>query len=500
MEQTRIVEWLTSGGPWNRKPDVVETHAAYVFLVGERAFKLKKAVNFGYLDFSTLQKRKQVLDRELKLNRRTAHDMYLRVLPVTDLAGKLEIDGRGTAIDYVLEMKRFAPGSQLSELAEQRKLDVPLIEKFAHQIASYHAEGETIFEANWPEAFKRITDENMRDFRSLQIVDPATLEHHAVIRDRAFIAASAAINRQSKEVRRCHGDLHLANAYVERGRPILFDCIEFDDFYAQIPPLYDLSFLIMDLIARGLFEHANRALNVWLVDQPPQRWRTAMEDLAALPAYLTVRAEIRAKAEARKEGGKAIAKNYFELASVLAESPKPSLIAIGGLSGTGKSTLGRALAPTLGRFPGAVHLRTDEIRKRQAAVSFDTRLPPSAYSAERAVQVYAAMDEMARAALKAGHAVVADAVFARQDERSAVRAIAQEAHVPFIGFWLEAPSGTLEARLSRRTGDASDADAGVLKKQQTFDLGPIDWHRLDASGGAQATTDAARKVMGTQKS
>lgn len=495
MEQTRIVEWLKSGGPWNRTPEFVETHAAYVFLVGERAFKLKKELKLAYLDFSTPQKRKQALDRELKLNRRTAHDMYLRVLPVTDANGKLEIDGRGTAIDHVLEMKRFATGAQLSELADQGKLDLPLIEKFAHQIASFHAEGETIFEANWPEAFKRITDENLRDLKNQAIVDPATLEHHAVARDRAFMQGAAAVARQSKEVRRCHGDLHLANAFVERGRPILFDCIEFDDFYAQIPPLYDLSFLIMDLLARGLPEHANRALNVWLIDQPPQRWRTATEDLAALPAYLTVRAEVRAKAEGRKPGGKDSAKKYLELAGALAESAKPSLIAIGGLSGTGKSTLGRALAPALGRAPGAVHLRTDEIRKRQAAVSFDTRLPPSAYSAERSVQVYTAMEDMARAALKAGQAVIADAVFARHEERAAIRTIAQEAHVPFVGLWLEAPSGALEARLSRRTGDASDADVGVLKKQQTFDLGNIDWHRLDASNGAQATADAAHKLL-----
>lgn len=495
MDQTRILEWLKGGGPWNRVPEVAETHAAYVFLVGERAFKLKKDVKLGYLDFSTPQKRKQALDRELKLNRRTAHDMYLRVLPVTDANGKLEIDGRGTTIDHVLEMKRFPAGALLSELADQGKLDLLLTEKLAHQIAKFHVEVETIFEANWPDAFKRIADENLRDLKNQAIVDPATLEHHAIARDRAFMAGAAAIARQSKEVRRCHGDLHLANAFVERGRPILFDCVEFDDFYAQIPPLYDLAFAIMDLIARGLLEHANRLLNVWLIDQPPQRWRTATEDLAALPAYLTIRAEVRAKAVGRTPGGKESAKKYLELASTLAESAKPSLIAIGGLSGTGKSVLGRALAPAQGRAPGAIHLRTDEIRKRQAAVSFDTRLPPSAYSAERSVQVYSAMEDMARAALKAGQAVVADAVFARPEERATIRAIAHEAHVPFIGLWLEAPSGTLEARLSRRTGDASDADAAVLKKQQTFDLGPIDWHRLDASGGAQATSDAARKLL-----
>jgi aminoglycoside phosphotransferase family enzyme/predicted kinase len=494
MDQAVIVQWLRAGGPWGREPEVVETHAALVFLVGESAYKLKRAVDLGYLDFSTLEKRRHALERELKLNRRTAHEMYRRVLPITQDDGKLAIDGRGAPVDYVLEMKRFAKGALLSELADQGKLDVGLIEKLAHHIAAFHADAGSIY-VRWRASLQRIADENIADLHAQSAFDPAAIEGQSKARDRALAFAKEAIARQSRAVRHCHGDLHLRNAFVDHGRPILFDCIEFDDFYAEIPPLYDLAFLLMDLLARGLNGHANRALNAWVIDQVPQRWRALLEDLAALPAYLTLRAEIRAKTEALKPDGAESARKYLALATELAQLKQPCLIAIGGLSGTGKSTLARALAPGVGRAPGAIHLRTDEIRKRLAAISLDTRLPAAAYTAERSHQVYVAMDEAARAALHAGQAVVADAVFARADERAAIEAVAETVQVPFVGLWLDAPVPTLEARLDRRTGDASDADAAILHKQLEYNLGDIAWHKLDASAGARAVADAARKLV-----
>jgi uncharacterized protein len=494
MDQAVIVQWLRAGGPWGREPEVVETHAAFVFLIDERAFKLKKAVDLGYLDFSTLEKRHHALDRELKLNRRTAHEMYRRVVPITQDGGKLAIDGRGEPIDYVLEMKRFEKGALLSERADEGKLDVGLIEKLAHHVAAFHADAASMF-LIWPNAVKRIADENIADIRAQRAFDGEAVERHVVARDGALAAAKEALAHQSNAVRHCHGDLHLRNAFVDHGRPILFDCVEFDDFYAEIPPLYDLAFLLMDLCARGLDLHANRALNAWIMDQTPQRWRGLFDDLAGLPAYLTLRAEIRAKTEALKPDGTDEARRYLALATRLAELKEPCLIAVGGLSGTGKSTLARALAPGIGRAPGAIHLRTDEIRKRQAAVSLDTRLPATAYTAERSAHVYATMHETARAALHAGQAVIADAVFARPDDRAAIKAVADATQVPFVGLWLEAPASTLKARLDRRVGDASDADAAVLRRQLAHDAGTIDWHMLNAGKGAAAVADAARALI-----
>jgi uncharacterized protein len=496
MDQSDIVAWLQSGAPWRETPKVEETHAAYVFLIGERAFKLKKAVNLGYLDFSTPEKRHHVLERELKLNRRTAHEMYRRVIPITADNGKLALDGRGAAVDFLLEMERFPDGALLSTCADAGKLDIALVEKLAHQVAAFHANAELVRGANWPSAAKRIADENLRDLQAQTAVfDRAALTKHEATRAVAHERAAETLARQSANVRRCHGDLHLRNVFVAHGRPVLFDCIEFDDFYATIPPLYDLAFLLMDLEARGLAEHANRALNAWIMDQPPSHWRETLDDLAALPAYLAWRAEVRAKTEGRKSGGAKSAQAYLDLATKLAEPKPPILVAVGGLSGTGKSTLARALAPEIGRAPGAVHLRTDEIRKRQAAVSIDTRLPQTAYTAERTAHVYATMIDLARGALKAGQAVITDAVFALEEERQAIEAVAAKLNIPFIGLWLEAPAKTLETRLDRRTGDASDADKTVLHRQLAYDPGSITWHRLDAGPGTHAVAEAARVAL-----
>lgn len=495
VDQDAVVAWLRSSAPWGEAPKVVETHAAVVFLVGERAFKLKKAVDLGYLDFSTVEKRRHALERELKLNRRTAHEMYRRVLPVTNDGGRLALDGKGTVVDHLLEMRRFADGALLSDLAENGKLDVVTIEKLAHHVAAFHAAAEPAAHANWPAAAARIANENLRDLESQAVFDHATLTAYAAARVRLNEAAREALQRQSASVRHCHGDLHLRNAFLDHGRPVLFDCIEFDDFYAWIPPLYDLAFLLMDLWARGLREHANRALNAWVMDQPPSRWKATLEDLAALPSYLAWRAEIRAKTEGRKPGGGESARRYLNLAMEFANPKPPTLVAVGGLSGTGKSTIARALGPDVGRAPGAVHLRTDEIRKRLAGVAVDARLPAAAYAAERSAQIYAAMEELALAALTAGQAVVADAVFAKEDERKAIQAVAAKAQARFVGLWLEAPTPTLEARLDRRTGDASDADKAVLHRQLGYDLGAITWTKLDAGQGANAVAEAARKHL-----
>jgi aminoglycoside phosphotransferase family enzyme/predicted kinase len=496
MDQAAIVDWLRSGHVWGQAPKVVETHAAYVFLVGERAFKLKKAVDLGYLDFSTAEKRRRALTRELELNRRTAPHLYLRVLPITEHAGAFALAGEGRAVDFLLEMRRFADDALLSDLADRGRLEVATVERLAHHIAVFHASEKPLADYDWPRAAARIADENLRDLEhQRENFDAAKLAAHAAARGRVHDSARAALSRQSATVRHCHGDLHLRNAFLDEGSPILFDCIEFDDFYATIPPLYDLAFLIMDLWARGLREHANRALNAWAMDQAPAAWRATFADLGALPAYLTWRAEIRAKTEALRPGGAESARRYLALSTEFAAPSAPMLVAVGGLSGTGKSTLARSLAPSLGRAPGAVHLRTDEIRKRIAGVALDARLDATAYTAARNAQVYATMLGLAQAALGAGQAVIADAVFAREDERAAVEAIAAELSLPFVGLWLDAPAATLQARLGRRRDDVSDADAAVLRKQLTYDLGHINWHRLDADQTTEALVNSARGLL-----
>jgi hypothetical protein len=276
--------------------------------------------------------------------------------------------------------------------------------------------------------------------------------------------------------------MHLGNVFLDGDEPTLFDCIEFDDFYAVIPPLYDLSFLLMDLLVRGEQRLANRALNAWVNERETSLWSEVIASLSLLPLYLAMRAEIRAKVEARRPGGAEAARRYLQHAADFGTEGRPHLIAIGGFSGTGKSTLAKALAWRMSGAFGALHLRTDEIRKRLAGVRMTEALPPSSYTAAASNRVYDTMIDLARMALSAGVPVIVDAVFSKEAERQAVERIAAKLGVPFEGVWLEAPRAVLEARLRGRKGDASDADVAVLEAQLAYQLGEMRWGRVDVSG------------------
>jgi uncharacterized protein len=266
--------------------------------------------------------------------------------------------------------------------------------------------------------------------------------------------------------------------------------------------IYDLAFLLMDLLSRGLRRQANLVFNRYLV--------AAAEDgnldaLAALPLFLALRAVIRARVALDKRGlvkGKeredagAEAKQYVALASRLIRPPKPQLVAIGGLSGTGKSTIAAALAPYVDPAPGAVHLRSDIERKRLAGVGELERLPREAYTTQASARVYARLNELAQRTLSAGHSVVVDAVHAKPAEREQVDAIAQALDASFHGIWLELPLEGRVRRVDARRGDASDADAEIARAQQKYDPGEIRWHRVDASGTPEAVLARVRDALG----
>jgi hypothetical protein len=300
-------------------------------------------------------------------------------------------------------------------------------------------------------------------------------------------------------VRRGHGDLHLGNIALIDGRPVPFDAIEFDPLIAAGDVLYDLAFLLMDLIERGLKQAANVVFNRYLVEA---RRDSDLDALAALPLFMSLRAAIRAKVTAaRRENADAgerpaisqTAATYFRLARQLIAPPSPRLVAIGGLSGTGKSLLARELAADILPAPGAVLLRSDVERKALFGVAETDRLPAEAYNVEATRKVYAALADKAQRVIAAGHSAIVDAVFAAAPERAAIEAIA--GGVRFSGLFLTADLPTRLERIGARRNDASDANATIAQQQEVYELGTLEWTRVDASGTPDDTLRHARAAL-----
>ena len=325
------------------------------------------------------------------------------------------------------------------------------------------------------------------EVRELAAATEACLVTHGPLLERRRVAGF---------VRHCHGDLHLGNIVVLDDRPVLFDCIEFDDAFACVDIGYDLGFLLMDLIEQGHRPAAARLLNGWLE-------RTGDHaGLALLPLFLSVRAAIRAKVlglAAIRDPAADLGqpRRYLALAGAFLSPPSPILVAIGGGSGTGKTTLARRLAPDLqGPEPGAVVLRSDVIRKELFGRAATDRLPSEAYAPEVSTRVFAIIAERAATCLSAGHSVIADAVYGHPQQRAAIAAVAAAHAVPFHGLWLEAPLAVKLDRVAQRTGDASDADAAVVRRQaDIIDADPVTWKRLAADRPVAALAAEALAVM-----
>jgi predicted kinase len=288
-------------------------------------------------------------------------------------------------------------------------------------------------------------------------------------------------------LRHCHGDLHLRNIVEIDGAPVLFDAIEFDDRLATIDVLYDLAFLLMDLGKRGLAAHANAVLNAYL---EAEGGTGNLLGLAVLPLFLAMRSTIRAKVEmlrarmaagSRAEAVRDESRAYFALAREFLAPTAPRLVAVGGLSGTGKSALSRAIAPWLGAFPGAVIVRSDVERKRLFGVAPEERLSARAYAPEVSDQVYAMSRKRAMMAIFGGQAAIVDAVQAKPEEREALAALAAKLGVTFTGLWLEAPAKLMRGRVAARRGDVSDATPSVVDEQLGYDIGAQGFTVIDAS-------------------
>ncbi|MGP6155981.1 MAG: AAA family ATPase [Vulcanimicrobiaceae bacterium] len=506
-DQREAIQFLECGDSYGRAGSGVErvdTHAAMVFLAGDRAYKLKRAIRFSYLDFSTVERREAACRAELRLNRRTAPELYLGVHAIArEPGGALAFDGGGPVLDWVLVMRRFDQNLLFDRMAARGALNDALVEQLSEEIARFHAAAEPRPERGGRASLESViegVDQNLAQTPPgvfAPEVRPALvqrwrdeLERHAALLERRDKAG---------KVRHCHGDLHLRNICLWEGRPTLFDCLEFSEELASIDVLYDLAFLLMDLEHRSLRAYGNLVLNAYL-DRNDET-----DGIAALPLMLSLRAAIRAHtgaaaavAQSHPERRQAMveeARQYLALAGRMLDPQAPRLVAVGGLSGSGKSTLARALAPDAGNAPGARLVHTDALRKRLFGVAKTERLPSEAYEPAMSTHVYALLNEAAAATLRSGYSAIVDGVFARPEERAAIAAVARACGASFTGLWLNAPEQRLRARLAARAGDMSDATPEVLEKQLHIDTGALDWSKLDAGSSANDTLASASTVL-----
>jgi hypothetical protein len=482
----------------------IDTHAASVFLAGPHAYKIKRAVKFSFLDFSSLARRQAALEAEIEANKPFAPQLYLALVPIVRHDGGLALGGSGEIVEWALKMRRFDENQTLDHLANAGRIDLALAAALARVVAAAHARAPLVDAAPWIAALSGYIEQNDATFReypalfSTNVAAALTATSHAVLaRLRPLLEARGARGL----VRRGHGDLHLGNIALIDGTPVPFDALEFDPVMASGDLLYDLAFLLMDLVDRKLPQAANAVFNGYFVaaNRPDD-----LDALAALPLFLSLRAAIRAKVTAAKLSNAAAdaraaiaaeAKTYFALACRLIAPPAPRLIAIGGLSGTGKSVLARELAPQLLPEPGALVLRSDVERKTMFGIAETEKLPAPAYTAEVTARVYGALADKARRAVAAGHSAIVDAVFARPGERMAIEDMARAHHLDFCGLFLTADLATRLARVGARGRDASDADAAVAQAQENYDLGALAWRQVDAGGTPAQTLANARAAL-----
>jgi aminoglycoside phosphotransferase family enzyme/predicted kinase len=498
VDQPRVLDYLGGIFAPAQGGKRIDTHASIVFLGADRVLKIKRAVRLPFLDYSTLEKRRRACEEELRVNAVNAPELYRGVVAITrNSAGDLQIGGAGAPVEWAVEMARFDEEQALDRVAASGTIEPALALATADAILRSHDAAPRAGGETWVASIATLIGRNTERFRTVPGLDVNAVNQLDAASRNLAASLQPLLGQRAAQgwVRRCHGDLHLANIALVDGRPLLFDAIEFDPAIATTDILYDLAFTLMDLIHFGQRTAASLLFNRYLAGGSDEN----IGGLRELPLFLSIRAAIRAhvlfmKSEqaGNDEAAWLEAKRYFDLAARLIRPRAPVLVAIGGLSGTGKSVLARGLAGLIEPPPGAVILRSDVTRKRLFGVSEITALPEQAYAPDVTERVYDTLAAAAQRILAQGCSVVLDAAFLREAERAEPARLARTGGAGFVGLFLTADLATRLARIGQRRDDASDATRDVALKQETYAIGEVGWNIVDASGTPDQSLQRAR--------
>jgi aminoglycoside phosphotransferase family enzyme/predicted kinase len=454
--------------------ELIQTHVSSVLLTGDFAYKLKKPVNFGFLDFSTLDKRQHFCAEELRLNQRGASELYLEILPIAQTGDQYQLGGAGEPVEYVLKMRQFPQETLFITMFEQGQLTEAHMEELGRIVAQYHAKSH---KDDYIRTFGEISqirtaiDENYQQ-TDKYIGGPQSQSQYEETKhftDNFFASRQNIFTSRiaNDKIRECHGDLHLRNICRWQDKILLFDCIEFNEPFRFVDVMYDVAFTVMDLEARGRQDLGNAFLNTY-VEQTGD-W----EGLQVLPLYLSRQAYVRAKVtsfllddpsvpQADKDAASATAADYYKLAWEYTRPKQGRLILMSGLSGSGKSTVARQLARKL----GAIHLRSDAVRKHLAGVPLQDRGGDDIYTPAMTEKTYGRLLELGIKLANQGFPVILDAKYDRQTLRQDAIALAESHQIPLQILHCDAPEEVLRDRLNKRTGDIADATSDLLASQQ----------------------------------
>ncbi len=470
--------------PHPAQPPIVllQTHVSYVLLTGDYAYKIKKPVNFGFLDYSTLGKRHHCCQEELRLNQRGAGDLYLDVLPITRQDEVYQLNGEGEPVEYVLRMRQFPQSALLLDQFEQGQVTIAQMQALAEVVAAFHADSVTndhIRSYGTVAQIRLAIDENFQQTMGYRDRHgPQTRQQYEETQaycDRFFQDHADWFEQrlQADRIRECHGDLHLRNICYWHDRFYLFDCIEFNEPFRFVDVMYDVAFTVMDLEARDRPDLANAFLNAYL--EQTGDW----QGLQVLPLYLSRQAYVRAKvtsfllddpsidADAKQAAGQTAA-HYYRLAWQYTRLGQGQILIMSGLSGSGKSTVAGILA----RHHRAIHLRSDAVRKHLAGIPLRQRGGDDLYTPEMTAKTYDRLAQLGLQLASQGYTVILDAKYDRQALRQPILSQAAAQAMPIRIIHCDAPLTVLQARLNQRTGDIADATVAILQQQSLEPYSP----------------------------